>query len=314
MGFVAAGSSLEQALARPRLRLPDARGVFDTLLVHAGLRSEDSSAGRYTQATLDLWGGLEPFAADLRRPQASKLLHAYLSQEPSDEHTGVFLGVPRRRFLSFEQAAHVSATSGQETRALLDALVSKRILRRGLILQCRRCSYAGWYRLEDLGQTFTCGRCQHASLILQQTWKQPAGGEPQWYYDLDEVVYQALKHDVRAPILAVSKLAEGARSVLTRPEADVYKGARHVAEIDLWAIVDGKILIGEAKTIDQLDPDRARERAAARRLAEVAAAVTADEVIMATTAPDWNPTTVDTMNNALRHHGLLLRMLSALGA
>jgi hypothetical protein len=313
MGFVAAGSGLEQALARPRLRLPDARGVFNALLAQAGLRSDDSSAGRYTQATLDLWGGLEPLAADLRRPQASKLLHAYLSQQPSDEHTGVFLSVQRRRFLSFAQAVHVSGATEQETRALLDALISKRILRRGLILQCRRCSYAGWYRLEDLGQTFTCGRCQQASLIVQQTWKQPADGEPHWYYDLDEVVYQALKHDFRAPILALSKLAEGARSLLTRPEADVYRGEERIAEIDLWAVVDGKILIGEAKTVDQLDPDRATERASARRLAEVAAAVTADEVIMATTAPDWNPTTIDMMNNALRHRGLLLRVLTELG-
>jgi hypothetical protein len=207
----------------------------------------------------------------------------------------------------------VSGTTGQETRALLDALVSRRILRRGLVLQCRRCSYAGWYRLDDLGQTFTCGRCQQASLIVQPAWKQPADGEPHWFYDLDEVVYQALSHDVRAPILALSKLANGARSILTRPEADVYKGDRRVVEVDLWVVIDGKVLIGEAKTVDQLHPDRAKENAAARRLAELAAAVTADEVILATTAPAWNPTTIATMNDALSHLGLPLHVLEGLG-
>jgi hypothetical protein len=316
MGFVAAGSSLEQALARPRLRLPDARRVFDALLAQAGLRSEDSSAGRYTQATLDLWGGLEPLAADLRRPSTNNLLHAYVRPEPkrqSSPQPGIFLEVQRRWFLSLQEAVVLSATTGQETRTLLDALVAKRILRRGLILQCRRCGYAGWYRLEDLGQTFTCGRCQQASLIVQPAWKQPADGEPYWYYDLDEVVYQALKHDVRVPILALSKLAEGARSVLTRPEADVTNDDRHVAEIDLWAIIDGKVLLGEAKTVDQLHPNRAKERVAARRLAEVANAATADEVVLATTAPSWNPITIDTMHKALEHHALPLRMLEGLG-
>ncbi len=316
MGLVAGGSSLEQTLARPRLRLPDARGVFDALLAQAGLRSEDSSAGRYTQATLDLWGGLEPLAADLRRPSTSNLLHAYVRPEPnrqSSRQPGIFLEVQRRWFLSLQEAMLLSGTTGQETRTLLDALVGKRILRRGLILQCRRCSYAGWYRLEDLGQTFTCGRCQQTSLITQPAWKQPADGEPHWYYDLDEVVHLALKHDIRAPILALSELAEGARSVLTRPEADVYRSARHVAEIDLWAVINGAILVGEAKTVDQLHSDRTKERAAARRLVEIAAAVTADEVILATTAPAWNPTTIDTMNKALAHHGLPLRMLISLG-
>jgi hypothetical protein len=313
MGLVPVGSSLEQALARPRLHLPDARAIFDALLAQAGMRSEDSSVGRYTQATLDLWDGVERLAADLRLPATNNLLHAFLSQQPSHEETGIFLGVQRRRVLSFKQAAHLSGTTGRGTRALLDALVGNRILRRGLVLHCRRCSYASWYRLEDLGQVFTCGRCQQSSLIVQQTWKQPDDGEPPWYYDLDEVVYQALKHDVRAPILALWKLAEGARSWLTRPEADVYQGGRLVAEVDLWAVVDGKVLLGEARISDQLDPDRAKERARARRLAEVAMAPTADEVILATTAPAWNRTTIDTMDHALTRQGLPLRLLVGLG-
>jgi hypothetical protein len=318
MGLVTAGSSLEQALARPRLRLPDAREVFDALLAQAGLRSEDSSVGRYTQATLDLWGGVEPLAAALRHPATSTLLHAYVRPEPKKRERGrlpgIFLEVQRRWFLSFQEATSLSGMTGPETRTLLDTLISRRILRRGLILQCRRCSYAGWYRLEDLGQAFTCGRCQQASLLVQQAWKQPADGEPHWYYELDEVVYQALKHDARAPILALSKLAEGARSVLTRPEADVYKDSMgKFTEIDLWVVVDGTILIGEAKTVDQLDSSRAKERAKAVQLAEVAAAVTADEVILATTAPAWNSVTIDTMNNALRHDALPLRLLTGLG-
>jgi hypothetical protein len=255
-------------------------------------------------------------AADLLRPSTNSLLHAYVRLEPkqrSSHQPGIFLEVQRRWFLCLQDARALSGTAGQETRTLLDALVGKRILRRGLILQCRRCSYAGWYRLEDLGQTFTCGRCQQTSLIAQPAWKHPADGEPDWYYDLDEVVYQALRQDIRAPILALSKLTEGARSVLTRPEADVNNSAGWVAEVDLWAVVDSKILVGEAKTVDQLDADRAKEHKAAARLARVAAAVTADEVILATTAPAWNPTTIDTMNNAFKEHASPLRMLTGLG-
>jgi hypothetical protein len=317
MGLVSGSASLEQALVRPRLRLPDAREVFDALLAQAGLRSEDSAAGRYSQIVLDLWGGLEPLAADLRRSPASNLLHAYLRPRPkkgNNGQPGIFLEGQRRWFLSLEEAAPLSETGGQETRVLLDALVSRGVLRRGLILQCGRCSYASWYWLEELGQTFTCGRCQRASLIVQEAWKQPHDGEPYWYYDLDEVVYQALDHDIRAPILALSQLAEGVRSVLIRPEADVWKDGQWIAEVDLWAIIDGRVVVGEAKTDDRLDPQRTKERRAASRLAEVAAAVAADEVILATTASAWNPTTITTMNAALTPHSLQLRVLTGLGA
>jgi len=42
-------------------------------------------------------------------------------------------------------------------------------------------------------------------------------------------------------------------------------------------------------------------------------AATADEVILATTAPAWNRTTIDTMDHALTRHGLPLRLLVGLG-
>jgi hypothetical protein len=313
MGFVVAGSSVEQALARPRLRVPDGREIFDALLAHGGLRCEDSAAGRYTQATIDLWGSLEWLADNLRRPFTRGLLHAYLSKEPSDD-SGIFLTSRDRRFLSFEQAGRASGTLGVVTRRLLDAYVAQRVLRRGLILQCRRCGYADWYPLEALGQTFTCGRCRHVSLIVEAAWKQPEGGEPNWYYDLDEVVYQALRHDVAAPVLALSELAQGAQSILVRPEADVYGDQGLLTEIDLWAVIDGQVVVGEAKTVDRLHRTRAGERRIAARLAGVAEAITADQVVLATTAPAWNEQSVALMHGALERSGIPLRQLVDLGA
>jgi hypothetical protein len=313
MGFVVAGSSVEQALARPRLRVPDGREVFDALLRHGGLRCEDSAAGRYTQAAIDLWGSLEWLADALRQPFTRDLLRAYLSKAASND-SGIFLTSRDRRFLSFEQAGRASGTMGIVTRRILDAYVAQRVLRRGLILQCRRCGYADWYPLEALSQTFTCGRCQHVSLIVQAAWKQPEGGEPNWYYDLDEVVYQALSHDVAAPVLALSELGQGAESILVRPEADVYGEQGLLAEIDLWAIIDGQVVVGEAKTIDRLDRTRAGERRIAARLTSVAQAVTADQVVLATTAPAWNERSVAVMQEALERSGIPLRQLVDLGA
>jgi hypothetical protein len=312
VGFVAAGSSIDQALARPRLRVPDGRETFDALLAHEGLRCQDSAAGRYTQAAIDLWGNLEALADDLCRPSTSGLLRAYLSKTSDD--TGICLTSRDRRFLSFDQAGRASGTTRGDTRALLDRYIARRILGRGLILQCRRCSYADWYPLEALGQTFNCGRCQHVSLIVQAAWKQPDDGEPNWYYDLDEMVYQALRHDVSAPVLALAKLAQGAQSMLVRPEANVYKDKSLLAEIDLWAIIDGQIVVGEAKTVSRLDSTRASERRIAARLAHVAQAVTADQVVLATTAPSWDEGSLTLVREALKRSGIPLRQLADLAA
>jgi hypothetical protein len=149
---------------------------------------------------------------------------------------------------------------------------------------------------------------------VQAAWKRPDDGEPNWYYDLDEVVYQALRHDVSAPVLALSKLAEGAQSMLVRPEADVYGDQGLLAEIDLWATIDGQIMVGEAKTVSRLDPTRAGERRIAARLADVAQAVTADQVVLATTAPAWNEGSLTLMREALKRFGIPLRQLADLAA
>jgi hypothetical protein len=149
---------------------------------------------------------------------------------------------------------------------------------------------------------------------VQAAWKQPDDGEPNWYYDLDEMVYQALRHDVSAPVLALAKLAQGAQSMLVRPEANVYKDKSLLAEIDLWAIIDGQIVVGEAKTVSRLDSTRASERRIAARLAHVAQAVTADQVVLATTAPSWDEGSLTLVREALKRSGIPLRQLADLAA
>jgi hypothetical protein len=97
---------------------------------------------------------------------------------------------------------------------------------------------------------------------------------------------QALEHDARAPILALAHLASDVRSFLFAHEMEVVDEAGRASEHDLWAIADGRLLIGEAGTTGTLGGNL-RKRIG--RLVHVAAALTADEVVLATTADDWEP-------------------------
>ena len=79
------------------------------------------------------------------------------------------------------------------------------------------------------------------------------GTEPIWYFALAEVVYQARYHNFNVPVLALHQVAGNARSILGMTdhvvrfpvEGDDTKADE--VEIDLWGIVDGRIIVGEAR-------------------------------------------------------------------
>lgn len=290
--FVFANTPLEQRLVRPRLRAPSAEVIFQALLKAADLRGVRSNAGRFTQQTLDRFGGIDPLIAAARSPIAGPILQAYRSKASSGAAPGDFLAGLRRRFLSFADMAKVTklATPAElnQLRAFVDDYLERRILRRGLSLRCPVCRYAGWFRLVDLRDEMICQRCRSQWPIKQENWRVPKD-EPQWQYELDEVVFQSLEGNVVGPILALDQLRGKTRGFLFAPEMDVYEKDTWIAEIDLWAIVDGRIVIGEAKTGDLLSEDGKNDDQVAARLFRVADAVTADELVFATTQSAWRP-------------------------
>jgi len=204
---------------------------------------------------------------------------------------GDYLQSLGRRFLSFGDAQAVTGLPAVELRSLIDVFLGRGILWRGLSLQCPECRYAGWYRLADLDQLFRCTRCRATSPLEQRSWMTPVE-ELVWQYELDEVVFQAVSRDVRAPILTLDRLRGDSRDLLFVPERDVRDGdGQLVAEVDVWAIVDGRLIVGEAKTTDRLASGNLGEERTTGRLVYVAEAITADELVLATTAPAWHPST-----------------------
>lgn len=64
-------------------------------------------------------------------------------------------------------------------------------------------------------------------------------------------------------------------------------GAVGVIEIDIWAVVDGRIVIGEAKKSDRIESSDGREKQRCTVLRALVADVTADEFMMATGYSAW---------------------------
>ena len=306
MGLVLAGSSLEQMIERPRLRFPSTESVFRHLLNSAGYTMTESPEGRFRRLTTDLWGGRDRLHNDIVHEGTFALLKAWLSQEPSGEDPGAYNR--KRRYLSLEDAVNASGMTREETRHVLDSYLERDIVKRGHCFQCSHCLSFDWYPLEQVGQSFRCHRCSTENPIISSSWK--GGDEPTYYYDLAEVAYQAFSNNVEVPSRALARLAKNSRSFDEMPNVEVHKDNKGKIELDLWALVDGRIVIGEAKSGDRIKTNAAKEQEWLQRLANVAEAITADEVAFAT-ATSWRQQTRTYITVAFQNHRAEVRLMEA---
>lgn len=284
-GFIATGMSLDKTLARPRLRLPSALTVLRTLLPD-GWALEPSQSGRFARAMLNLLGGTDQVNALLLNPSTFRLLSAFLARSPSGDSPGVFLSPVERRYLTFDDAATVCDMPALDVRTRLDELLLRRVIDRGLVLDCGTCSYDGWYSLEEVGTSFRCPRCRAETPLTQETWRLPET-EPMWFYSLSEVVFQFLSNNGHAPLLALGKLRERTRAFMFEPEMLISDGTGWKCELDIWVIRDGRIAIGEAKTTAKLGNPSETDRFI-ENLRRAANAIRADEIVIATTRESWH--------------------------
>ncbi|MEZ0107894.1 hypothetical protein ABH920_001886 [Catenulispora sp. EB89] len=281
------GSPLSQILTRTRLHFPDAAEIFRTLLDRCGASMEESDKGRYTRRILDMWGGLPALAADLHVDSAARgLLNHWISNDQSYGRIH-----HDRKYLRMSDIKMLTGMDQPTRRALIDRFLDRGIAHRGLVLRCRLCADSSFYHLADIGPGYWCPRCRQHNAITDGAWT-TAAHEPEWFYSLDEIVYLALDNNIHVPILALNQLAATARSFLHMPEVIVRRQGETDLEVDLWAIVDGHIVIGEAKKGDKLDesPDAEVERC--RRLKRLVHDLTVDELVLATADSRWSQRTV----------------------
>jgi hypothetical protein len=285
--FVMGGLPLSQTLVQVSLRYPSAAEVFASLLAGVHGSIEESDKGRYTRRMIQLWGDLKALATDLRGTPTRTLLAAWASNHIEGSAGRIH---HERKYLRLVDVMQLSNLHVHDARRLLDRYIHRGIVARGLELRCDRCADTSFYRVEDFGEKFRCQRCRQKNLIVKSSWRELQ--EPQWFYALDEVVFHALNSNVHVPLLALDELAKPpVQSFLYMPEAVVRIPNRDQLEVDLWAIVDGEIVIGEAKKPDKLEVAKQAEIARCRALRALIEDLTADRFVMATASAEWNSRT-----------------------
>jgi hypothetical protein len=294
-GFVYTGTPVEARLALPLLRFPSADEIFSDLAAGADAQVQRSSAGRRSSIAAEMWGSFKALSDDLVGP-IRELLNAFMPPKGARGDYAIGYEIRGTGYIAIEDAAKVLKVELQDARSVLDRLVDLKVLRQGFLLYCARCRTYDFYRIDQVGATFDCLACGHVSPLTRGQWY-AQDPEPHWYYALDQVVHDLLTHHGDVPILAAAKMGHGASSLLWSPELELTDAVGSI-EIDICVVINGRIIIGEAKSNASLRGDKSTEEVA-KGLARAAQVLSADEIVLATSRERWATGVVQAVKDAV---------------
>ena len=269
---------------------PTASEVFAALFRGAGFVDlRESSAAGYQRDLIDRVGGLAIAAQYLGGQPTRDLLHLLTDtkdrQKPGwvverPERRRVLHHLDLRKALGWVTEACTAAYFAKDCDALPEvaaALLAQGVLERGVLLTCEKCRYKSWYPVAAISDTFTCGRC-YATQVY--------GTNPPWLYKLAEVVYQGLAEDMHVPILALECLRRRSQqsSFELAYDSDVYWSSKAKTvhrNVDLLVLVDGRALVGEAKSCNTIGSEQFDF------YEQLCQRVDLDGVVFATSVPEW---------------------------
>ncbi len=304
-GFVAAGAVLSSAMARPVLR---DLGMLDWTNAQAsglGLSAQYSTPGQHAQLVAARLGSRDALTDLLAGPAASAIkcyMRVSKASDPrskEDSPDRIVVLDNSTPYLTIDRMTRASVgLSAQALRSTVDDLCRQHLARRGLILRCTDCGRGSFVGLHDLAQRFTCPRCEALNDLDAWSWRSPTP-EPHWYYDLHPSLREIISTSGDIPLLAAAHFKKSARRYADCAEIEFSQRGRPIAEIDLIAHADGKVILVEAKAGASLGSTQRQRAAQAAKLARIARVLRADEVVLATTRPAWDSADTAVLETAL---------------
>lgn len=257
---------------------------LEAIAEHVGWRCRLSEKGQYCVATAALFGGFEQLASAFRRVELAALLMAYL--DGAAQAPGRALQ-DRRRYLS---APDIQAMAG-DGGALLNELTQRSVLTGGFVLKCPRCRSTACYRPGETDPVFSCRRCRAEHRIDGSSRIEHP--QPAWRYQLDEAVFQFLRHRGDLTVLAVHKCFSSARTVPGAvPEVEFVDPQGIKSEIDFVVAIGGDLWAGEGFTGDRYAKSAKREKERLRHLVATADLLNARGILLATATENLSAASV----------------------
>lgn len=291
MGFVAGGTLLPGRIGRPRLRALSVRAWVEGMAEAAGLGVRLSTPGRHAELVRRRLGSRNQLL-DLIAGPALPMLRAFIPRQaaPKKRDTDtIVLGLDP--YLSFAAIDALLPGPEDATLAVIDALASARLLRRGLILGCLECGRPSFLDADKLGQQYECPQCATMNTLVSERWRK--GTEPTWFYDLFATFRELLARNGDVPLLAAAQLRATGRAYADTPELEFFEldTKAQVAEVDLIASVSREVVLVEAKVNGEFKSGTRGDQT--QKLLRVAEALRADRLVLATKEDHWKQTDID---------------------
>jgi hypothetical protein len=162
-----------------------------------------------------------------------KLIQEFLKAQGKSEK------IDKKRGLQFKE----------EVYSEIKDLVDNNILLMGLKPHCSSCGYANWLHVDELKQKIECEGCGTSFDLAPET---------SWLYRLNSLVESGVRQHGLVPVLlTLGELQDEARSsFIYSPSLDLHKkikrGYKHLGDLDIVCIQDGKFIIGEIKQSSSL--------------------------------------------------------------
>lgn len=199
----------------------------------SGLLAETFETAGYSVRTthlenhISMFSGLKPAGKFYSSPYAVPLVNSLTAND-----YGVF-GSVRKIF------SRLGNLDSVDTSREILKLLNKRILLRGYTIECPQCNSVNFYFMNEVDEKFTCRSCRKtavAPLKLKSAFK------------LNQVVSESYRQGSIATILTLYHLyCRAENSFIYSGELRLKKGQEEM-EIDVVCLVDGELVIGEAKT------------------------------------------------------------------
>lgn len=290
------GESIDKYLIKPYITLLNAFEIFQIIFKESNYCILTSDKGNYERESTEKFGSLEGIAEFFINEKYQKLFNKFIETKNPDDGEGIFLKDDRRMYMNLESIKNIL---GDEITPMINDFVERRILHRGFIFKCERCKHAGWYDIEDITNTFKCKRCRTIQHYNSNNFIRQNPIEPEWFYKLDEAIYQGYNNDMIVPILTLNKLKKLSKeSFLYCNEIEIRKMEHpddQYREIDICCISDGKIVIGECKQQNKLEKEEIE------KYKDIYEEIRADKIIFSTfKEKGWSDGTLSLFEEILR--------------
>ncbi len=279
--FLQPHMTVESMVVRPRLRLPTDWQVFRALAEDASLTLTLSDKGRFERELIRMTGGLDALGRQLRHPRIVRTLLRFTDEIRNKQGvTDEGVMIEKRRYLDLISLNKLWDGQEHEARTLADHYLRHGLFQRGLLIKCPNCLKADWYRVTDLSDTVTCHRCSREHVFA---------ADAAVFFRLDEVAREALKQASHIPLLTLDHLRRQSRLSFLLCTAceirrDDHQDVKPWLEVDLLAVADGQLVVGESKRGRKLaGPDKEQ----LGRYVDLCRRLRTDTFVISTDAAEW---------------------------